>query len=70
MKEKVLYVVIGILIGAIITTGGFMLFSKKGGRTNGDMPRGGMENRIKGERPDNMPEGMVEDMKNRKEENV
>lgn len=54
MKDKIIYLVLGILIGAIITAGCFMVFSKNGGRPNGDMPRGGMENRIKGERPDGM----------------
>ncbi len=73
MKEKIVYLILEILIGAIITAGGFMVFSKKGGRPNEDMPKGGMENRIRGNRQEDMPElpeGMLEDMENRKEENV
>lgn len=54
MKEKIIYLILGILIGAILTAGGFMLFSPKGKRPNGDFPRGGMENRIRVERPNDM----------------
>lgn len=57
MKDKILMLIIGILIGAIITGGCFMILN--GGRTsnNGNMPQGGkdMENFIPGERPDGMP---------------
>lgn len=56
MKEKIMYLILGILIGAILTAGGFMLFSPKKGRPNGEMPRGAMENRIRGDRPDDMPQ--------------
>lgn len=38
MKDKILMLVIGILIGAIITTGGFLIFGKendKAGRMGG-----------------------------------
>lgn len=54
MKEKIIYLILGILIGAILTAGGFMLFSPKGKRPNEDFPRGGMENRIRVERPNDM----------------
>lgn len=52
MKDKIVYLIIGILVGAIITAGCFVAFLPKGVRTKGDMSRGGMENRIKGDRPD------------------
>ena len=57
MKDKIVYLVLGILIGAIITAGCFLIFSKNGARPgNGNMPRGEMENRIKGERLDDLKE--------------
>ncbi|MCI9000586.1 MAG: YtxH domain-containing protein [Clostridia bacterium] len=58
MKEKIMYLILGILIGAILTAGGFMLFSPKKGRPNGEMPRDGMENRIRGNRPEDMPQSL------------
>ena len=30
MKDKIMYMIIGILIGAVITAGGFLIFGKKG----------------------------------------
>lgn len=56
MKERIMYLIIGILVGAIITAGCFIVFSPKGDRQKGYMPKGGMENRIRGERPEDMPE--------------
>lgn len=52
MKDKILYLVLGILIGAIITAGSFMLFSnndKGRGGPGGEMPSG---NFVKGDRPE------------------
>ncbi|MBO5397975.1 MAG: hypothetical protein J6A36_03495 [Clostridia bacterium] len=56
MKGKVLTLIIGILIGAIITTAGFMLLNKRnanrmnfprGQMTNsGEMPEGGPMNKV------------------------
>lgn len=43
MKEKILTFIIGVLVGAIIATGGYYLYSK-----NNDNHRGGMPD---GERP-------------------
>lgn len=63
MKEKILTLIIGILIGAIITAGGFLLFGKNtsgkidgrdGGRPS-QMQQGQMENFIPGEKPDGTP---------------
>lgn len=57
MKDKIIYLILGILIGAIITAGCFMIFSKNGAKPiNGDMPRGNMENRVRGERPEGLTE--------------
>lgn len=57
MKDKIIYLILGILIGAIITAGCFMIFSRNGARPmNGDIPRGNMENRIRGERPEGLAE--------------
>lgn len=57
MKGKILTLLIGILIGAIITTAGFMIYNKVNVNTNGElrMIDGQMQN--KGERPDgDLPE--------------
>lgn len=57
MKEKILYLIIGILIGAVITAGCFLVFSnnknsqEKGGRPDRAMMDANM---IRGE---NVPEG-------------
>lgn len=36
MKEKIMYLIIGVLIGAIVTTSGFLIYSKttKSNQTN------------------------------------
>lgn len=34
MKDKILYLIIGILIGAILTTGVFMIINKNNGRSS------------------------------------
>lgn len=48
MKEKIIMLIIGILIGAIITAGGFLLLGKH--KKEGEMPeRPNMENRIDGQ---------------------
>lgn len=51
MKDKILYLILGILIGAVITAGCFLVFSKNG---KGEMEKGGPRNEIgnmiKGER--------------------
>lgn len=52
MKDKIAFLIIGILIGAIITAGGFLVFgnnSKGQGKMNGEPPQG---NFVQGERPD------------------
>lgn len=40
MKEKIMYLIIGILIGAIITAGCFLIFGKS---NQADMPQGNMK---------------------------
>ena len=50
MKDKILMLIIGVLLGAVITAGCFLIFSKQNKGFNGDMPqRGDMENMIPGE---------------------
>ena len=59
MKEKILPFVIGILIGAIITTAGFLIYEKT--NTNNRMPNreraGEMMNRGDRENPPDKPDG-------------
>ena len=59
MKKKILPFVIGILIGAIITTAGFLIYEKT--NTNKGMPNreraGEMMNRGDGEAPPDRPDG-------------
>ena len=59
MKNKILPLVIGILIGAIITTAGFLIYEKT--NTNKGMPNrervGEMMNRGDGENPPDRPDG-------------
>lgn len=60
MKDKILMLIIGILLGAVITAGCFMIFNGGKSSTDENIPRGGrdMENFVPGERPDGeMPEG-------------
>lgn len=39
MKDKILYLILGMLIGAVITAGGFLIFSKNSEpRMNGKRP--------------------------------
>lgn len=39
MKDKILYLILGILIGAVITAGCFLVFSKNSeSQMNGEMP--------------------------------
>ena len=61
MKKKILPFVIGILIGAIITTAGFLIYEKT--NTNNRMPnreRAGMMNREDGETPPDRPDGEMQ----------
>lgn len=59
MKKKILPFVIGILVGAIIATAGFLIYEKT--NTNNMMPNreraGEMMNRGDGETPPDKPEG-------------
>ena len=59
MKNKILPFVIGILVGAIIATAGFLIYEKT--NTNNMMPNreraGEMMNRGDGETPPDRPEG-------------
>ena len=51
MKDKILTLIIGILIGAILTTGGFLIYnSVKGNPSNNEMNERPMMN--KGQRPE------------------
>ena len=54
MKEKVLMLIIGILIGAIITAGGFLIYLKTNETNNQTIPNGPMDMRnfTPGERPE------------------
>lgn len=60
MKEKIMYLILGILIGAVITAGCFLLFTKNNGP---EMMDGKM-----GERPDfeNMTDEEREEMKEKR----
>ena len=40
MKEKILTFIIGVLVGAIIATGGYYLYSKNNNSKHGGMPNG------------------------------
>lgn len=65
MKEKIMYLILGILIGAVITAGCFLVFSKSSSQgMNGgnmpEMPSGDMmggENGNNGEKPSDPPDG-------------
>lgn len=46
MKTKIIYLIIGILIGAIITAGCFMIFGKN--QTQGQMPDGSQMRQMDG----------------------
>ena len=55
MKDKILTLIIGVLIGAILTAGGFLIYnSVKGNPSNNEMNQRPMMN--KGERPE-IPNG-------------
>ena len=70
MKKKILPFVIGILIGAIITTAGFLIYEKT--NTNNKMPNreraGEMMNRGDGENPPDRP-GEEEGIKPNRQKN-
>lgn len=55
MKEKIIIFVIGILLGAVIATGAFYIYSKSNNQMNGgtppDMPSGQMGDMQGGEPP-------------------
>lgn len=59
MKDKIIFLIIGILIGAIITTCGFLIYEKT--NTNNRMPNreraGEMMNRGDRENPPDKPDG-------------
>ncbi len=60
MKEKIMYLIIGILIGAIITTSGFLIYNKLIVKKS-DMPmnRGNRMERLNGDmgEPPSKPDG-------------
>ncbi len=58
MKDKILIFIIGLLVGAIIVTGCFLVYEKNN-RKNFQMPNGGME-KFDGKNPPEMPEGFSE----------
>jgi len=58
MKNRVLTFIIGILVGALIATGGFFIYSKVVTPVRGGRPMMGEDGRM-GQRPE-MPEGMRE----------
>lgn len=54
MKDKIIMFVIGALVGAILTGGGFLIFGQnKAGKMpdRGDMPNGQFQNSVDGSRP-------------------
>ncbi len=38
MKDKIMYLIIGMLIGAIVATSGFLIYSKTASNNNGNSP--------------------------------
>lgn len=61
MKEKMMYLILGILIGAVITAGCFLVFSKANApRMNGERPD--MSERGEMKRPEDGNFVMPEDM--------
>ena len=59
MKNKIITFIIGMLVGAIIATGGFFIYQKMShpkGMPNGDRPER-MMNREDGEEPPEKPDG-------------
>ena len=72
MKNKILPFVIGILVGAIIATVGFLIYEKT--NTNNMMPNreraGEMMNRGDGETPPDRPDGDEKFNKQKKNQNT
>ena len=63
MKDKILVFIIGVLVGAVITASGFLIYEKTNKNTN-QMPRGErmqMMERPDGETPPEKPNGMEND---------
>ena len=63
MKDKILIFIIGLLVGAVITASGFLIYEKTNKNTN-QMPRGErmqMMERPDGETPPEKPNGMEND---------
>ena len=63
MKDKILIFIIGLLIGAVITASGFLIYEKVNKNTN-QMPSGErmqMMERPDGETPPEKPSGMEND---------
>lgn len=55
MKDKIIMFVIGALVGAILTAGGFLIFGHNkpaGMKDRGDMPDDQFQNSIDGSRPE------------------
>ena len=71
MKKKILPFIIGLLIGTIITTAGFLIYEKT--NTNNRIPNrertGEMMNRGDGETPPDRPDGEGEMKSNRQKNN-
>ena len=59
MKNKILPLIIGILIGAIITAAGFLIYEKTNAdnRMHNRERAGEMMNRVDGENPPDRPDG-------------
>lgn len=63
MKDKILIFVIGLLVGAVITASGFLIY-EKANKTKNQMPNGErieMMQRPDGERPPERPNGSEND---------
>lgn len=78
MKDKITYLILGILIGAVITSGCFLIFSKTQdkGMMRGERPEGFEEfedGERRGRKPEGnfvMPENLNEDMNSEIDSNV
>jgi len=56
MKNRVLTFIIGMLVGALIATGGFFIYSKVATPPRGERPMMGQDGEMR--QPPEMPEGM------------
>lgn len=61
MKDKILVFIIGLLIGAVVTVSGFLVYEKNNKNTtqtqNQNQTQGQMMERTDGERPPEIPNG-------------